>query len=76
MNQAAKHSPRRQHLARHLHELGPRAVFLALLDVEAGRPLDDVIESFGRVHPSLSRWAGGDRFPPQPLAPVRTVGAA
>ena len=42
-------SPRRQHLARHLHACGPRPVLEALLEIEAGRPLDAVLADFARL---------------------------
>src|SRR4051794_24744204 len=44
-----KRTARRCHLARHLHAAGPRPVLEALLELEGGRVLDDVLESFGRV---------------------------
>ena len=56
-------SPRRQHLARHLHACGPRPVLEALLEVEAGRPLDAVLADFGRLPPELYRVMGADVLP-------------
>ena len=56
-------SPRRQHLARHLHACGPRPVLEALLEIEAGRPLDAVLADFGRLPPELYRVMGADVLP-------------
>ena len=56
-------SPRRQHLARHLHACGPRPVLEALLEVEAGRPLDAVLADFGRLPPELYAAVGADVLP-------------
>jgi hypothetical protein len=56
-------SRRRQHLARHLHACGPRPVLEALLEVEAGRPLDEVLHAFGRLPPELYAAVGADVLP-------------
>lgn len=49
-------SPRRQHLARHLH----CPVLEALLEIEAGRPLDAVLADFARLPAELYRVMGAD----------------
>lgn len=48
-----RRSARRQHLSRHLHAAGPRPVLEALLAVDNGQPLDEVLENFGRLPPEL-----------------------
>lgn len=70
MNQAEKYSPRREQLARHLHALGPQPMFLAMLRMDAGASLDQVLEEFRRVDPALCHAMAADRFPPQPLYAV------
>lgn len=62
--------PRRQHLARHLHRLGPRPVLEAMQEVERGRPLDLVLDEFGRLSPEIVRSVRGTEFPPLPLTEV------
>lgn len=57
---ARARSPRRQHLARHLHSCGPRPVLEALLEVEAGRPLDEVLNDFARLPPEVYGAVGAD----------------
>lgn len=54
---------RRQYLARHLHAAGPRPVLEALLDVENGRDLDEVLADFARVAIDTYRAVGADEFP-------------
>jgi hypothetical protein len=54
--------PRRQRLVKHLWESGPRPVFEAMLEVEAGKPLDEVLENYARI-PVEIYWAlGADRL--------------
>lgn len=53
----------RQYRVMHLHTLGPRPVFEALLEVEAGRPLDDVLKRYGRLDREVCRRLGADRLP-------------
>jgi hypothetical protein len=61
--QAARaRTPRRQHLARHLHAAGPRPVLEALLELEAGRPLDAVLESYGRIPVGIFHELGADKL--------------
>jgi hypothetical protein len=57
-------SARRRHLARRLHAAGARPVLEALLDVAGGRDLDETLEDFGRLEPSLYRSVGADDFCP------------
>ena len=42
-------SARRMRLCAHLHAAGPRPVLEALIAVDSGQPLDDVLEDFGRI---------------------------
>ena len=56
-------SARRQRLALHLHECGPRPVLEALLDVAGGRDLDETLEDFARVPVETYRAVGADEFP-------------
>jgi hypothetical protein len=55
---------RRQRLARSLWESGPRPVLEALLEVEAGQPLDRVLERYGRISPRIYRALGADVLRP------------
>jgi hypothetical protein len=54
---------RRVHLARHLCACGPRPVLEALIAVESGESLDEVLADFGRLSPELYRATGADEFP-------------
>ena len=59
--------PRLQHLAEHIHALGPRPLCELLVELVAAHG-DDVIqrlEAYGRIDPRLLRVMGGDRFPPR-----------
>lgn len=56
-------SPRRQYLARHLTDCGPRPVLEALLAVRRGYQLDAVLEGFGRLPVDLFRALGADALP-------------
>jgi hypothetical protein len=42
-------SARRMRLCAHLHSAGPRPVLEALIAVDRGQPLDDVLEDFARI---------------------------
>ena len=64
-------SPRRQRATEHLHNLGPRPVLEALVEVEAGADLDSVLADFAQLDPETVRQLGGDRFWPTPLREVR-----
>ena len=63
-------SPRRQRAAEHLHNLGPRPVLEALVEVEAGADLDCVLADFAQLEPETVSRLGGDSFPPMPLQEV------
>jgi hypothetical protein len=56
----SKRTPRRQRLARHLHQCGPRPVLEALIAVEGGAPLDEVLEDFCRLVPEVYQAMGAD----------------
>jgi len=56
-------SARRQRLLAHLHACGPRPVFEALLELEAGRALDEVLERYGRIPAHIYRALGADVLP-------------
>jgi len=47
-------SVRRQHLCKHLHAAGPRPTLEALIAVENGQLLDDVLEGFAVSEQLLS----------------------
>jgi hypothetical protein len=53
----------RQRQVAHLYEAGPRPVMEALLAVEAGQDLDDVLADFARVAISTYRAIGADELP-------------
>ena len=63
-------SPRRQRATEHLHNLGPRPVLEALVEVEAGADLDRVLADFAQLEPKTVSRLGGNRFPPMPLREV------
>jgi hypothetical protein len=67
MNGPDKRSPRRQRLARHLHRCGERPVLEALLAVDAGQSVDDVLEDFARLPDSVYRAIGADALDPSPM---------
>lgn len=56
-------SPRRQQLVRHLHAAGPRPTLEALLEVAAGRDLDEVLARYARLPPAVYRALGADVLP-------------
>ena len=58
-----KRNEKRQRQVAHIYAAGPRPVFEALLDVAAGKPLDDVLEDFGRLAVSTYRMMGADELP-------------
>ena len=64
-------NPHRQRAAEHLHNLGPRPVLEALVEVEAGEDLDRVLADFAQLEPETVRQLDGDRFWPAPLREVR-----
>ena len=50
-----KLSARRMELCAHLHAAGPRPVLEALIAVDRGQPLDDVLEDFARIPTDIYR---------------------
>jgi hypothetical protein len=62
----AKRSPRRQRLAAHLHACGPRPMFEAMLALEAGEALDDVLAAYGRLPVRVYHIMGADRLDLEP----------
>ncbi|SRR6266852_3853923 len=59
----SKRTARRQRLAWHVYACGPRPVFEALLAVEAGQPLGEVLTEFARLPPAVYRALGADELP-------------
>jgi hypothetical protein len=57
-----KRSVRRQHLCKHLQRAGSRPILEALLAVEAGQPLDDVLESYAVIPSSYFSILGASSF--------------
>jgi hypothetical protein len=67
-HQLDRRSAIRQRLVLHLYESGPRVVLEAMLELEQGKNLDDVLISFTRIPASTYRQLGADRLPiPQEL---------
>jgi hypothetical protein len=64
---------RRQRLVKHLWQAGARPVLEALLEVDAGRPLDEVLERFGRIPPHIYRTLGADVLAIDVLVPVSAI---
>lgn len=62
-----RYTPRRRLLVQHLRELGDRAVTEALLEVERGASVDEVLSRFGRLPIGAVQSLGGHRYPPAPL---------
>ena len=62
---AAKYCARRQRLIQHIYEAGPRAVMEALLAVEAGNSLDDVLADFARIPAHIYRGVGASEMLPR-----------
>ena len=58
----ATRSARRKRLCAHLHSAGPRPVLEALLSVEAGHDLDEVLEDFGRIPAATYFLVGASHF--------------
>lgn len=54
---------RRQRLVKHLMECGPRPVLEALIQTEAGTPLDTVLASYAKLQPELFEMLGADELP-------------
>ena len=57
-----KRSARRMRLCTHLHAAGPRPVLEALIAIDSGQPLDDVLEDFGRVPADIYHAVGASHF--------------
>ena len=55
---------RLQHLAKHLHTLGPRPLFHYLDEVECGRDLREHLEAYARLDPHIVAALGGSHFGP------------
>ena len=53
---------RRQRLCKHLHAAGSRPVMQALLAVDGGQPLDEVLEGFARIPSSFFSILGASSF--------------
>jgi hypothetical protein len=53
---------RRRRLCKHLHAAGPRPVLEALLAVDSGQPLDDVLEEYVRIPSSFFSILGASSF--------------
>jgi|SRR4029077_5822401 hypothetical protein len=54
---------RRQRLAAHLHRCGARPVLEALVAVELGQQLDDVLDSFARIPVRIYHALGANELP-------------
>lgn len=63
-----RRNARRQRLALHLHQAGPRPVLEALLDVAGGRDLDVTLEDFARVSVATYEAVGAHELPIQRVA--------
>jgi len=57
-----RRSARRIRLSAHLHAAGPRPVLEALIAVDSGQPLDDVLEDFARIPADIYRAVGASYF--------------
>jgi hypothetical protein len=65
-------SSKRQRLVAHLHAAGPRPTLEALIAVESGQPLDEVLADFGRVAVSTYHSVGASELPiSKPLVVLR-----
>jgi hypothetical protein len=62
---------RRQHLARRIHDLGPRELDRAH---GLGDDLDNRLERYAGLDPVLIAEVGGDRFPASPMRMVASAG--
>jgi hypothetical protein len=66
---------RRQRLIARLHDLGPRAVFEAIDEIDRhrafGDDLDSRLQRYADADPELLRAFGADGFPP---SPTRAIG--
>jgi hypothetical protein len=62
--------PRRQHLVQHLHAAGPRPVFEAMLEPDAGRDLDSVLERYAAIPIGIYHTVGADALPIETITVV------
>jgi hypothetical protein len=63
MSRPCDRSPRRQRLVRRLVRCGERPVLEALIQTEAGTPLDTVLEAFCSLQPEDYAAVGADVLP-------------
>jgi hypothetical protein len=63
----------RQRLVAHLVAAGARPVLEALLELERGANLDEVLARFARVPVATYRALGADRFAPLPIHIVESA---
>ena len=62
MTRDDERNARRRRLSKHLHEAGPRPVLEALIAVDSGQPLDDVLEDYARIPSSFFSIVGASSF--------------
>jgi hypothetical protein len=62
-----KRSARRIRLSAQLHAAGPRPVLEALIAVDSGQPLDDVLEDFARIPADTYHAVGASYFNNKPF---------
>jgi hypothetical protein len=62
-----KRSVRRIRLCAYLHAAGPRPLLEALIAVDAGQPLDDVLEDFARIPADIYHAVGASNFNNKPF---------
>jgi hypothetical protein len=62
---------RRQRLALHLHNCGPRPTLEALLDVAGGRDLDETLEDFARLSATTYEAVGASDLPLNSLRVIK-----
>src|SRR5262249_30302830 len=58
----SERNPRRQRLARQLHDAGPRPVLEALIEVAAGVELDLVLNRYARIPVEIYHALGANRL--------------
>jgi hypothetical protein len=68
MSRPCDRSPRRQRLVHRLVQCGERIVLEALVQVDAGAPLDDTLEAFCCLRPADYAAAGVAALPLNKLA--------
>ena len=66
-SQAATRVPRERlrHLAQHLHRLGERSVYEFTREIIAGADIVQRLEVYARLDPSIVKYLGADRLPPE-----------